>query len=75
MKQTATAKKQSTGPEVAQTQAARAKNARSREEVQQRAYEINMERGGADGQDIDDWLAAEREVLAKHPTPSSHGCV
>jgi hypothetical protein len=69
MKQTATAKKQSIGLEVAQTQEARAKNARSREEVQQRAYEIHMERGGAHGQDIDDRLQAERELQAKHRTP------
>jgi len=69
MKQTATAKKQSIGLEVAQTQEARAENARSREEVQQRAYEIHMERGGAHRQDIDDWLQAERELQAKHRTP------
>jgi hypothetical protein len=69
MKQTATAKKKSTGPEVAQPQEARAEYAPSREEVQQRAYEIHMERGGAHGQDIDDWLQAERELQAKHRTP------
>ncbi len=68
MKQTATAKKQSTGPEVAQTQEARAENAPSREEVQQRAYEIHLERGGARGQDVDDWLQTERELQAKHRT-------
>jgi hypothetical protein len=69
MKQTATAKKQSIGPEVAQTQEARAENAPSREEVKQRGYEMHMERGGAHGQDIDDWLQAEREQQAKHRTP------
>jgi len=70
MKQTATAKKQSTGPEVAQTREARAENAPRREEVQQRAYEIHMEGGGAHGQDVDvyDWLQAKRELQAKHRT-------
>ncbi len=30
--------------------------------VAQRAYELYLARGGADGQDFDDWLAAEREL-------------
>ena len=29
-----------------------------------RAYEIYLARGGADGRDFDDWLAAERELAA-----------
>jgi DUF2934 family protein len=69
MTQTATAKKQSIRLEVAQAQEARAENTRSREEVQQRAYEIHMERGGAHGLDVDDWLQAERELQPKHRTP------
>ena len=32
------------------------------EEIGQRAYEIFQARGGADGQAIDDWLQAEREL-------------
>ena len=32
------------------------------EEIAQRAYEIYMARGGTDGQDMDDWLRAEREL-------------
>jgi hypothetical protein len=31
-------------------------------EIQARAYEIYMERGGADGSDLEDWLQAEREL-------------
>jgi hypothetical protein len=34
----------------------------SREEVARRAYEIFRLRGGADGHDVEDWLAAEREL-------------
>jgi hypothetical protein len=32
------------------------------EEIQSRAYQIYMERGGADGSDLEDWLQAEREL-------------
>jgi hypothetical protein len=32
------------------------------ERVATRAYELYLERGGGDGQDFDDWLAAEREL-------------
>jgi hypothetical protein len=31
------------------------------EEIQVRAYEIYLERGGTDGSDLEDWLRAERE--------------
>lgn len=31
------------------------------EEIQVRAYEIYLERGGTDGSDIEDWFRAERE--------------
>lgn len=33
-----------------------------RERIAQRAYELYMARGRADGQDLDDWLAAEQEL-------------
>lgn len=38
----------------------------TREEIELRAYEIYLERGGAHGQDVEDWLQAERELLEKH---------
>jgi hypothetical protein len=34
-----------------------------RERVALRAYELYLERGGADGLAMDDWLTAERELL------------
>ena len=37
----------------------------TREEIELRAYQIYMERGGADGQDMDDWLQAERELVER----------
>jgi hypothetical protein len=34
----------------------------SPEEIRQRAYEIYNERGGTDGNDLEDWFQAEREL-------------
>jgi hypothetical protein len=34
-----------------------------RERVAQRAYELYLSRGGRDGQDQDDWLVAEQELI------------
>ena len=34
-----------------------------RAEVERRAYELYLGRGCADGQDLDDWFRAERELL------------
>jgi topoisomerase IA-like protein len=33
-----------------------------REQIARRAYEIYLQRGGKGGQDLDDWLQAEREI-------------
>lgn len=55
-----------TGPEAAQSGERRVQNVPSPQEIQQRAYQINRERGGAHEQDVDDWLQAERELEAKH---------
>jgi hypothetical protein len=33
------------------------------DDVAKRAYELFIERGGAHGQDWDDWLSAERQLL------------
>jgi Protein of unknown function (DUF2934) len=33
------------------------------EDIESRAYQIYLGRGGADGHDLDDWLQAERQVL------------
>jgi hypothetical protein len=32
------------------------------EEIERRAYEIYLQRGGGDGRDQDDWFAAEQEL-------------
>ena len=37
----------------------------TREEIELRAHQIYIERGGADGHDVEDWLQAERELIEK----------
>ena len=45
----------------------------AREAIAVRAYELFLERGGADGDDLGDWLRAERELrgVAEAPTIES----
>jgi hypothetical protein len=43
----------------------------TREEIERRAYEIYLQRGGGDGTDIEDWLVAERELLGAQDGTSS----
>ena len=40
-----------------------------REEIELRAYQIYIERGGAHGQEMEDWLQAERELVEKYGEP------
>jgi hypothetical protein len=42
-----------------------AESSPTREEIELHAYQIYMERGGADGQDVEDWLQAERELVER----------
>ena len=32
------------------------------EEIEQRAYEIYLERGGEEGRSVEDWITAEKEL-------------
>jgi hypothetical protein len=43
----------------------------TREEIELRAYEIYLKRGGKDGNALDDWLAAETELSASSQTDAS----
>ena len=36
------------------------------DEIAQAAYLRYLSRGGSDGQDLDDWVAAERELKGRH---------
>ena len=38
----------------------------TREEIELHAHQICVERGGAQGQDVEDWLQAERELAEKY---------
>lgn len=38
----------------------------TREEIEWRAHEIYLERGGTRGRDVEDWLKAEHELLEKY---------
>jgi hypothetical protein len=42
------------------------------EQIEQRVYQLYLERGGEDGNDLADWLAAERE-LAEFPEQTNFG--
>ncbi len=37
----------------------------SHEQIALRAYQIFLERGGAPGRELDDWLRAERELVTE----------
>ncbi len=37
-------------------------NTPSNDQIEARAYEIYLERGREDGHDVEDWLAAEKEL-------------
>ncbi len=61
--QTPTTAAPAAAADVARTTAAQA--APTMEEIARRAYEIYLQRGGQHGQDMNDWLAAERELRAR----------
>ena len=50
----------SAGPSPQSTAASRSEP--TTEQIAQRAYEIYQARGGTEGQDLEDWLEAEREL-------------
>jgi hypothetical protein len=41
----------------------------TREQIALRAYEIYLERGGAPGNELEDWTCAERELLERGTKP------
>jgi hypothetical protein len=48
--------------ETTEAETTEALSSPSIELIQQRAYEIYLERGDAEGSEIEDWLQAEREL-------------
>jgi len=55
-------------PKAAKPRAAR--KSPGPEDIALRAYQIYLERGGAPGNELDDWTRAERELLATNGKPS-----
>ena len=51
-----------TGPIQSRAEDTSANHTPSREEIRLRAFEIYLERGGLPGNELDDWLQAEREL-------------
>jgi Protein of unknown function (DUF2934) len=43
----------------------------TREQIENRGYEIYLRRGGENGSDQEDWFAAERELLAEEDAPAN----
>jgi len=59
--------------EVSPAKPRKPRTAKSRptpEQIQLRAYEIYLERGGAPGNPLEDWVQAERELLQKSRKPA-----
>ncbi len=61
-----------TGPVQSRAEDTSANHTPSREEIRPRAYEIYLERGGLPGNELDDWLQAERELERATP-PKANG--
>jgi hypothetical protein len=49
----------------AKTKSPSVKKLSPQEKIAQRAYEIYLQRNGAPGNPLEDWVRAEREILAK----------
>ena len=56
-----------TGPVQARAEDTSANHTPSREEIRRRAYETYLERGGLPGNELDDWLQADRELDGRAP--------
>jgi hypothetical protein len=56
-----------TGPIQSRAENISANHQPGLEEIRLRAYEIHLERGGLPGNELDDWLQAERELQRDMP--------
>ena len=50
-----------------------AKTQATPEEIALRAYQIYLERGGAPGSELEDWIQAERELLGENGRLGENG--
>jgi len=60
-----TKKAVSAQPPMASPSMQTASNGNLQEEIRRRAYELYLQRGSTPGNESDDWLVAEREVLSR----------
>ena len=65
-----TPSKQTEKSSLAGSESRTAKARPTDEEIELYAYQIYVERGGADGHDVDDWLQAEHELFEKYANTS-----
>ena len=56
-------------PSPAVRESGTAKHQPTREEIAFRAYQIYLERGGAPGNELEDWTRAERELMESNGRP------
>ena len=63
-------REEANAPQVAEVGSDSADAETLRQEIALHAYYKYCERGCGSGCDVDDWLAAEREVLAAHANPA-----
>jgi Protein of unknown function (DUF2934) len=47
----------------------------TREEIALRAYQIYLQRGGAPGNEVEDWMQAERQLLEENEKPRRKAAV
>ncbi len=62
---------QTTGQSLATATPLAEHDAPTREEIEHRAYEIYIARGGEYGHDLEDWIQAERELLERRGKTTS----
>jgi hypothetical protein len=55
-----------TGRQTSMAKRAKPSPQPTREDIERRAYEIYLERGGTEGSEMDDWLRAEQELQRRN---------
>jgi hypothetical protein len=55
-----------TGRQTSMAKRAKPSPQPTREDIERRAYEIFLERGGTEGSEMDDWLRAEQELQRRN---------
>jgi hypothetical protein len=55
-----------TGRRTSTAKRAKPSSQPTREDIERRAYEIYLERGGTEGSEMEDWLRAEQELQRRN---------